>query len=89
MLGEILGTSSQILDISVLMIFSQVNKSTQSLVTSNSKIFQTIAKMPSQEPLLKNQYLTKLQRILPSYLEGLGDEEMARALDEVSTQIKV
>jgi len=45
--------------------------------------------MPSQEPLLKNQYLTKLQRILPSYLEGLGDEEMARALEEVSTQIKV
>ena len=45
--------------------------------------------MSSKEPLLKNQYLTKLQRILPPYLEGLGDEEMARALDEVSTQIKV
>ena len=41
------------------------------------------------EPVLKSQYLTKLKRILPSYLDGLEDDDMKRAFDEVSTKIKI
>jgi len=41
------------------------------------------------EPILKSQYLTKLQRILPSYLDGLHSEDMERALDKVSQDIDV
>ena len=41
------------------------------------------------EPVLKSQYLTKLQRILPSYLDGLQDEKMVKALDQVSDNINV
>ena len=39
--------------------------------------------------MLKSQYLTKLKRILPSYLDGLEDDDMKRAFDEVSTKIKI
>ena len=41
------------------------------------------------EPILKSQYLTKLQRILPSYLDGLQSADMERALDEVAEKIDV
>ena len=36
------------------------------------------------EPVLKSQYLTKLKRILPSYLDGLQDDAMAAALESVA-----
>ena len=35
------------------------------------------------EPVLKSQYLTKLKRILPSYLDDLQDDAMAAALETV------
>ena len=36
------------------------------------------------EPKLKSQYLTKLKRILPSYLEELQDGEMVAKLEEMA-----
>ena len=36
------------------------------------------------EPKLKSQYLTKLKRILPSYLEDFQDGEMAAKLQELA-----
>ena len=36
------------------------------------------------EPVLKSPYLTKLKRILPSYLDGLQDDAMAAALESVA-----
>ena len=36
------------------------------------------------EPVLKSQYLTKLKRILPSYLDGLQDDAMTAALESVT-----
>ena len=41
---------------------------------------------PSQtviEPVIRSQYLTKLKRILPSYLDDLQDTDMAAKLKEV------
>ena len=41
------------------------------------------------EPVLKSEYLTKLKRILPTYLDGLQNDEMAKAFDQVSQKINV